>query len=228
MSRPTAQEIRIVKPLALACAALLSLAACRAPIAQSGEEYRWFESGWYVGGTGGTAITDSSASDLDERLADEGFTTNSTLDDTDSAWKAYLGYRSEGLFGFEVGYVNLGEVTSKVDTLSVDPDVLLDALADTQPFLGSGPSLAGLLYLLDTKRVDGGLRGGAWYWEADVEAETNTGEKVSIDEEGLDPFVGVFLLLDINDRAQLRAEYELYILDDDDADFLSIGLQIRV
>ena len=216
-----------MKPFVLAGALLFASSACSSSPAQS-EEYRWFQSGWYVGGTGGVAIVDASSSDLDEHLADQGFTTSSTLDDDDSGWKGYVGYRFERLFGLEAGYVDLGEVSSEVDTQAVDPDVLLEALADTQPFLGSGPSLAGLFYVLDTKVVDGGLRAGAWYWEADVEAKTNTGEKVSIDEEGFDPFGGVFLLLEINDRAQIRAEYELYVLDDDDADFLSIGLQIRV
>lgn len=208
--------------------ALLAL-GCHAPIVQENEEYRWFESGWYVGGTGGVAITDASGADLDERLAEEGFpSTSSTLDDHDSAWKAYLGYRFERRFGFEVGYANLGQVSSRVDTAAIDPDVLLDALADTQPFLGRGPTAAGLVYLLDTKLVDVGVRGGAWLWEADVEARTSNGDKVSIDEDGIDPFYGVFLLLEINDRAALRAEYERYELEGDGADFLSVGLQIRV
>lgn len=217
------------KSIVPACALALSLGSCFAtPRASQSEELRWFESGWYVGGTGGTAITDASARDLDARLASQGFTTSSTLDDQDSAWKGYLGYRFDVPFGFELGYVNLGQVTSTVDTMTVDPDVLLDALADTQPFLGRGWSAAALLYILDTKYVDGGIRGGAWRWEADVEAETSQGDKVSVDESGVDPFYGIFLLLDINDRAQLRAEYERYFLDGDDADFLSVGLQIRV
>lgn len=215
----------LLVPLALA---LLGGCYATPTAAVQSEELRWFESGWYVGGTGGSAKVDTDARDLDAALAGQGFTTSSTLDEHDSAWKAFLGYRFDVPFGFELGYVNLGQVSSTVDTLSVDPDVLLDALAATQPYLGEGPSAAALFYLLDTKYVDGGLRGGVWYWKADVEAETNAGDKVSLDEEGFDPFYGIFLLLDINDRAQLRAEYERYVLDDDDADFLSIGLQIRV
>ena len=201
--------------------------ACSGPARQS-EELRWFESGWYVGATGGSAITDASAGDLDRRLMNQGFTTMSELDDEDSGWKGYLGYRFDRPFGVEFGYTNLGQISSQVDTLMVDPDVLLNALADTQPFLGKGPFVAGLLYLLDTKHFDAGLRGGVWYWEADVEAETNIGDRVELEEEGFDPFFGIFGLLDINERAQIRFEFERYVLDDDDADFLSIGLQIRV
>jgi len=215
-----------LKTLLPALSVLVVCAACNALRSQS-EEYRWFESGWYVGGTGGTAITDASASDLDKRLASQGFTTSSTLDDQGSAWKAFLGYRFERFLGFELGFVNLGTVTSRVDTMLVDPDVLVNALADTQPFLGKGPSVAGLVYLLDTRRVHAGIRGGGWYWQADVEARTTSGDRVKIDEESFDPFFGVFTLLDVNDRSQLRFEYERYYLDGDGADFLSVGMQIR-
>ena len=205
----------------------LALGACSAPIVQN-EELSWFESGWYVGATGGTAIADASASDLDRRLSNQGFTTNSEIEDDDSAWKGFVGYRFEERFGFEVGYTNLGEISSEVDTMNVDPNVLLDALADTQPFLGRGPTISGIWYALDTKRIDGGLRAGVWYWEADLEAETNSGQNVSFEDDGFDAFYGIFGLFEFNERAHLRFEWERYILDDDDADFLSVGLQIRV
>jgi len=209
--------------------ALLSItAAGLLAAAPSLQDYRWFERGWYVGGAVGTARADVSESQLDGELAAQGFMTTSQIDDEDTAWKAWGGYRFEGPLALEASYVSLGRLRSEVDTTVVDLDTFLDALADTQPFLGEGVGLAGVLYPLDVDRFALGLRAGAWYWQADVEARASTGERSSVDKDGVDPFFGLHGLFDLTETVQLRAEVERYFVDGEGVDLLSFGIQFRI
>lgn len=208
----------------------LCLASCAAtPAPEPQEGFRWFERGLYAGGTLGPAIADASAADLDAALATQGFTTSSTVDDQDLGWKVFAGYRFELPLAVEVAYTELGTLDTRVSAAApVDVDALLGALTDTQPYLGNGVALALVFYPVRTDRFAAGVKGGLWFWEADVEATATTGERASVRENDVDPLFGVHALLDLTDRVALRAEYERYYLNGDGVDFLSAGLQFRL
>ena len=191
------------------------------------QEVEWFRSGPYVGASIGISNSDASASDLDADLAALGHTSSSTLDDTNEGWKLYAGYRLEQPFSIELGYVELGEITSTISTTSTDIEDFNADVAEVHPFLGKGVYLAGQFSPLDRGPVEVGLRAGAWAWDADVESKSAPAGDLDIDQDGVDPLIGLVVLFELTRYLELRIEYEKYYQDDQDADFLSAGVQVR-
>ena len=204
-------------------------ASCASARARPGrnQEVEWFRSGPYIGASVGVSNSAASASDLDADLAALGHTSSSTLDDTNEGWKFYTGYRFERPFSIEVGYVQLGEITSTITTTSTDLEDFNADVAAVHPFLGSGIFLAGQFSPLDRGPVEVGLRAGVWSWDADVESKSAQSGDIDVDADNVDPLLGLVVLIELSKWLELRLEYEQYYLDDSDAGFLSGGLQIR-
>ena len=190
----------------------------------------WFREGVYVGATVGYSNLDASGGDLDDDLAALGNTSSSSLDDDDVGGKFYLGYRFDTPvpLSLEAAYVNLGQVESTISTNAANIDAFLADVADVHPFLGEGVSLRAQVHLVETERLELGLGAGAWFWEAEVDARGPSGQRVDIDDDGVDPVFSAFALYDINQILQVRLEYEKFFFDSDDADVVSIGLQMLI
>lgn len=208
---------------ALALVVVVCACTVRAPQTQ----VQWFKSGVYVGVMAGVADLGVSSAELEEDLADLGHLSNVDLDDSDLAYTFYAGYRFEQPFAIEVGYVNLGEIEASITTPSPLGPFVND-LDNVVPFLGEGYYIDARWYAIDTDRVHVGVGGGVWLWEAEVEAAGALGGFDLIDEDGIDPVLGINVLIDLTDRIQLRAEYDRYFFDDESADVLMVGLQFRL
>jgi hypothetical protein len=207
----------------------LLLGGCAAARGARPQEVQWFRSGPYAGGSLGVSNAHGSASELDSQLAELGHTTMSTLDDTDSGWKVHLGYRFERPFAIEVGYVELGQVTSTIQVTTSDLDQFLEDVADVHPALGSGPFLVGQYSPYDHGRVELGLRAGVWLPDSEIESKaTVPGGEIDIEQDSFDPLLGLVFLCEITRWLELRLEYEKYWIDGEDADFVSVGLQGKV
>lgn len=192
------------------------------------QDVEWFRSGWYVGASAGVALADADASELDDDLAGLGYDTESTLDDSDMGWKIFGGYRFEKPWAVEFAIVDLGLVESKIDNADPVTQEFLDDVTDVHPFSGAGVSLTGAYFPLVTEKVEAGIKAGLWYWEAEVDANAATGEDFEIDEEKVDLLFGLLCNVDLTDNLALRAEWEHYLLDENDVDYLGIGLQYTI
>ncbi len=186
-----------------------------------------FQSGWYVGASGGFSNADASGSDVSADLAGLGYPDITTdLDDTDVGWKAYGGYRFEAPFAIEFGYADLGTIESDISGMVSDLTAFLNDVSAIHPFNGEGVTAAACWFPVRTENFQGMIKGGAWAWEADVDVQA-AGASVDVDEDGVDGFFGIGLLWDLGNDLSLRAEYEQYYLDSEDVRFLSAGLQYR-
>ena len=69
------------------------------------------DTGWYVGGSVGSARakSDTSAAQWDAALGTLGITSQSTLDESDTGYKLFAGYQINKNLAVEGGYVDLGE-----------------------------------------------------------------------------------------------------------------------
>jgi len=213
---------------ALLAGVLLPTAAAAPRQDAHGDEVEWYPGGLYVALSGGWMDARASAAQLDAALADDGWTTSSTLDDTDFGWKARLGWRFDAPIAVEVGYADLGTVSSTVRATPSDPQAFLRDLAREHPTAGAGPTLATEVFLADTKRLDLALRGGVWFWDSSIDARGPGGSSYGVSRSGTDLFYGLAVLYRLSDRLQLRAEYEQFGVDGDEVGFASLGLQVRL
>lgn len=128
-------------------------------------------------------------------------TTGLDLDGDDTGFKLIAGIRPLDWFGIEASYVNFGEV--KQGPLSVEGDGIT----------GFG------VFFLPVGPVDLFAKGGVISFDTDTKFR-NLG---SIRNDGTDFAYGVglqFRLLSLS----VRAEYEMFDIDDVDANMLSLGL----
>lgn len=166
----------------------------------SGAVFAGSESGLYVGASVGSASVDYTDSDPDVGDID--------FDDDDVGYKIFAGYNLGMIpivdVAVEGAYVDFGEFKGDINNVG---DNKLEVTGWTLAAL-AGANLGPV-----------GLFGkvGAINWDGDL--DTSLG---SASDDGTDPLYGVgakFQLMSI----QVRAEYELFDLEDSDIDFFSVG-----
>lgn len=195
---------------------------------QGEAQVRWFMSHWFVGASLGLAASDASASDVDDDLAGLGYATETSLDDSDFAWKLYGGYRFEGPWAVELAIVDLGTIDSTIEANPADLDQFLDDVANVHPFAGAGVALTGVWLPLEYEGLQAGPKAGFWLWQADVDAIAAGNPDVESDEAGIDLVFGAQVSYDVTDLLAARLEWERYQLDENDVDFFSIGVQYSI
>ena len=94
----------------------LALAAALAPMLLAGASHA-AEPGFYLGASGGQTTVDKDAKDLGLDTSSITALQNFEIDDSDTGWKAYLGYQFLPWLGIEGGYVDLGSA-SKTRTVT--------------------------------------------------------------------------------------------------------------
>jgi len=159
------------------------------------------DSGFYLGGSVGDAAMTVADIDLG----------GNEFDDNDSAWKGFVGYIVDMPvvdFGVEAGYVDFGAPSDTILGAEYDLDV-------------TGLSAFGLV------GVDWGLFGmfakaGVVSWDADFAIDG-----VSLgSEDGSDSAYGLGFRFNFS-SVEVRAEFEVFDVDEADVDMVSVGVLWR-
>lgn len=157
----------------------------------------------YIGGSFGQATyNDVFSSELEEAASNVGV----ELDDSDTGFKFFGGYRASEYVALEVFYTNLGEISmsSSTEEIAIESDSL-------------GASFVGLIPLSKNFELFGKL--GFHAWDSTIELSND----VSINAaDGSDIMYGAGAAYRF-DKLSIRAEYERYMLDDQDVDLMSVG-----
>lgn len=159
------------------------------------------DSGWYLGGSVGTAAVDV--------VVEDNIPNAPAFDEDDFAWKAILGYNF-GItpvfdLGIEGGYVDLGAPSGDVEGTAVELDP-------------NGWNVFGVVGF-DIGPVGVFGKVGYIYW--DVEA---TVDGISFSDDGSDIGYGAGVRFNLG-ALEIRGEYELYDIEDtDDVSMWSAGL----
>ena len=173
--------------------------------------------GMYVGLSGGQADYDTAVTQL---------TGTAQLDDEDTAYKLFAGYRASNNFGVEFHYADLGEVSLSGNT----GDTFIRGNGSAYAFTVNGGKVAQeaksygvaatyALPLNDSFSLLGKIGFHRW----DIENSSGS----SFDEDGTEPFYGIGASYQVNDNIALQAEFERLQIDSidvDDIDLLSVGL----
>jgi OOP family OmpA-OmpF porin len=171
--------------------------------------------GFYVGASGGQAWVDVGAGEIENAFAlDDAFRASDTrIDDTDTGWKAYAGYRFNPYIAIEGGYVDLGEASFQTTITDAPPPY--DAFT---PFRIEGLAEATGYNLVAIVGVPLGAAGfvfakaGAFRWDADfTERVPSLGAtRLTRSESDTKPTYGVGLEVKLWEAVHLRAELERF------------------
>ena len=178
------------------------------------------EGKFYVGASGGKADIETGVS---------GTTGTANLDEDDTGWKVYAGYKWDNNFGLEFNYANFGEASLSGNN---GDQFVLDGA--TYEFTANGVNIdlegttfgLALTYSLpvidDTFFIDAKV--GAHSWDADMTVSADAAGSVKLSDSGTDPFYGLGLTYQITEEFGAKVEFERYEFDKDDVDYISAGL----
>jgi OOP family OmpA-OmpF porin len=139
--------------------------------------------------------------------------TGTTLDDADSGWKGYLGYRFNRYLAAEGGYVDLGAASFNTAIVSAAPGT-----SPTPPFpihataTAKGIFLSGLAYLPLTQSFSAFAKAGLLHWRATFTEEipTTGTTRLTRTEEKTNPVFGAGLQLHFTPSVAARLEWERF------------------
>lgn len=187
---------------------------------------------WYGTAAFGFADSGYDEGELSMDLAGAGFTLpGSTLVDTDGSdtgFKAGAGYRLSDHFAVELGYTDLGVITSSIEFAGAVPTGFSTAVSDVHAYAGEGITLAGRGILHDGEKLDVSAKVGAFFWDAEVDVEIEGAPPARIDESGVDLHYGLGLHYDLDDNWGLQIEVENYEIDSEDILYVSFGVSYRI
>jgi len=148
-----------------------------------------------------------------------------TLDDEDSGYKIYGGYNLNENFALEGSYVDFGEIAMIAPTgaqfiasgvlLQATTDINLSASSDAFTFAGVGKMDVGI------GNIFGKL--GLAMWDSET---TSNIAAFNTTDDGTDLFFGFGIDIGVTEALVARFEYEMYELDDDEVDMMSLGLHV--
>jgi OOP family OmpA-OmpF porin len=204
--------------------------------------------GFYFGLNYGSASYDLNKKDFDltlipaiaEELNAEGIdvtSATSSLDDSDNAWSATVGYRFNSYVAAEVGYLNLGEGMYRANLATTDGFTDVDVLPSVR--VTSTGMTAALLGLFPFASFDVYGKAGIFFSNTKIrekyeipDAENAISSEVKARSQ--DPFYGVGATWNFSENYSVRVEYQKYLNVGDnehtgegDVDFLSIGVLFR-
>ena len=173
----------------------------------------------YAGASLSQSTADISLNDLDD-----GSFTSGSIDDSDTGYRAYLGYRFLKFFALEADIVELGEFS--YDAVSDGSGLLWAAGPVTATAEAEGYRLSALGILPVGKNFSIFGKFGIFAWDADTVVTDGSGT-ISNSADGEDEFFGAGVAYDLPGPLSLRLEYELLSLDTVDVDTLSVGAAFR-
>ena len=135
---------------------------------------------------------------------------SSSFDDTDISWKILGGYRFTDNFALEAAWVDLGDFSDNVSYSGGVAKTNID-------INGLAVSGVGSLPVGESAAVFGKL--GIWSWDSDASVPALG---VSPDDDGTDVMFGLGGSYSFTNAFSVRAEWERYKADDDDADLFGV------
>lgn len=207
----------LVSAMSFSCAAV----GVAVPAAAAGPD-------WYLGANAGVTHYDASSSDLDSALSSDGFTASSSVDDSDTGYKLFLGYQFNQNFAVEGGYVDLGKMSfSSTITAPSAGTVSGDVKTKNGLFLDA----VGTLPLGNNFSVFGRL--GVYSIKTELTASGSAGS-VSSSDTGSDFHWGIGAGYDFTPNLGARLEWERFNkvgnkdkTGEGDVDLASVGLVYR-
>jgi hypothetical protein len=192
-------------------------------MAQAGDFNRW-----YGGVRLGSARTDVSSADVNDRLIDLGYDVSAQVEDSSrTAWGVVGGWRVSQYFGTQLGYTNLGSVDTAFTGDALDIQAFLRDGSRVQPRSASGFdfNLVGRYPLAKGFEIVTQL--GAFAWNADYTLRNSGGDFLKREDSGFDLTYGAGLEYGFDSGLAFTGGWTRYRVENESIDFLGVGLQYR-
>lgn len=190
---------------------------------------------WSLDANLGLAHGETGARELTAQLADSGLDASAVSGDASRfAWQLRLGYSFTPRWGLEIGYVDLGEVETRISGATLDIDAFLAASRDIHQNTAQGILLGGVYRhpLGRIPQLEGVVRAGALVWRSDYDL-VSASRTLEVEENGTGLSFGLGLSLGLDRLGSLpsgmaaQLEWQHFDLDGEGIDLISLGLSYR-
>ena len=176
---------------------------------------------WFVGFGAGKTSTDISESDINSEFAANGITAATDVDDEDTSWRVFGGYRISKYLAAEAGYLDFGTIEADINiSAPVVGSAKIDA--DVTAF-----TLDLLIPIPLSERFELIPRIGVAFWDIDADLAGALTSGADVSDNGTDFHYGIGLSAKINDRIKVRTNMERIDSDSEITSF-TIGLQFAL
>lgn len=192
------------------------------------------EAGAYVGASVGQSKVDIDTAGLSSGFAAAGLSaTGISVDENDTGWKLFGGYKFNKYFALEGGYVDLGQFSAATTITAVRGAAITPTAVNATFKAEEGYFLTavGILPLSNNFSIFGKL--GAYSMKTKLDVAV-AGTSLSNSERNEDMLYGVGLGYDFTRNVSLRAEWERFekVGDENktgqgDVDLISVGLVFK-
>lgn len=173
---------------------------------------------WYVGGAFGNTTIDTAVSAV----------SGATLDEDDTGSSFFVGSRMDETFSIEGFYTDFGEASlsgDSGDTFVLNGTTYTFNTTASIKVGGSTTGVAGKLHLDMTENLQGFLKGGMHWWDAEVEVSTGTAS-ANATSSGTDIVMGVGVDYQLGDNVAFLVGWDSYTIDSESVTFLMGGIKV--
>ncbi len=183
---------------------------------------------FYTGATFGQAKGEQKSGDVAAGLAARGFSgTDVSIGDLDrDGYRVFAGYRLTQNWVVEVGYADLGEVTSSASASvpAGQAAAYANALAASLPIAPSGYEASVAYRYPFTTSLAASARVGVWKWESEQRAVFGN-QRVTLEPDGTDVLFGIGADWSFATHWSLGLEASRYATRDEDVDLLAANVK---
>lgn len=208
-----------------------ALAAMGVAVAGGAQAGQPAASGLHAGASIAAATSSESGRDISRALQARGHAVTASLDDRRTAWRLHGGWSLNRYLAAEIGYSDLGEVSTdhagSVPVLAVDD--FLAAAADLHPRSANGfdLSVVGRYPLPFAPRLSIHARAGLFRWDAQRRASASDGRSVVRHEDGASLLLGGGVGHALTRNADVFAEWTRHALGSEQVQALGMGVRYR-
>jgi OOP family OmpA-OmpF porin len=182
---------------------------------------------FYVGGLLGEARGEVGSAEMNQRMASLGYDAHAKVSGQNrTAWEIFGGYRFSDYISLEAGYLDLGEVRTRLTGSPVDIQDYLNSANLVHPRSASGYELAGLARYPFDEKNSVYLRGGILFANSRYKADAQT-DFAKRSENERKSFIGIGYGYEINDRWGLQLSYEKYRVEGENIGLLGLGVRYK-
>jgi len=171
--------------------------------------------------------SDERSADFEVDLTALGLTGSITQTDLSRAgWSPYIGYQLQDNMALELGYVELGEVTTRISGSATNINAYLNTASAVHPTTASGWTFNFVMSKALHQRVNGQLKFGALRWDADYTLASATTSK-SFSDDGMSPNLGIGLEIETMPQIPVRLGWNQYRMTGTNVRAWELGMGYR-
>jgi hypothetical protein len=179
---------------------------------------------WGISGHIGRAMGDTDNSDLNNQINSQGLNaTASSSQHNRTAWQLLLSYRYTPAWSVELGYVDLGDVSTNLSGNTANIDAFLTSVSDIHSRTAYGWQLSASYHYPIDATANVVVRAGVLDWRSKYRLQTNTASH-TVSEDDVSGMYSLGIDKDLGQNKTLNVNYSRYDIDGETIPVLAVGL----